>query len=987
MKNLCWIFVLGTFMLLSSCQKSTTLTDAGLLPLPQKITNGSGTFTLSSTSGIRLVGTNEDLPHLGNFLAEQLRPATGYTIPVSKDRGDVILELTGEENTEAYRLEISEKEVKISSSGAAGIFYGIQTLLQLFPVEIEHKTSQSVDWVIPQGSIEDSPSYAYRGSMLDVARHFISVDNVKSYIDQMATLKLNYLHLHLTDDQGWRIEIKSWPKLTEIGGSTQVGGAKGGFYTQEEYKDLVAYAAARYITIVPEVDMPGHTNSALASYPELNPGVNLPRGQALDSVNRTPLDYQLPLTKPEASQLYTGIEVGWSTFAPQLDLTYAFVDSVVREISTITPGPYFHIGGDESHVTEKDDYIYFVERVQNIVASHGKTNMGWDEIATAKLLPGTVAQFWAKEENALLAKNQGSKVLFSPAKKAYLDMQYDSTSRIGLHWAAYVELDSAYLWDPAQYVPGISKENILGIEAPLWSETVVTKEDIEYLSFPRLAAIAEIGWTEQATRSWEGFSSRIPFQGQRWDIQGIGYYKSPKVTWKESEKSGIEAAIISFSNWIWGWPLLIVLLGGGLFFFIHSGFVPLTKMGHAIELLKGKYEDKLAPGEITSKQALMSAIAATVGLGNISGVAIAINTGGPGALFWMWVAAFVGMATKYYTCSLSIMYRGKDTAGVIQGGPMYIIEHGMGKKWKFLAYIFCIAGIIGLLAVFTSNQLTAVIQEVLLEPESAAESTRNSWVVGIIMMVLTAVVILGGIQRIASAASKMVPFMVGIYFLAVVIIILQYFGNIPEVFRLIVVDAFTGHAVLGGAVGMVIITGARRSLFSNEAGLGTAPMVHGQSKTKEPIREGLIAMLGPFIDTVVVCSLTAFAILLTGVWQNSENDGVKLTIEAFELGIPVVGKYILMISALVFALSTMFTYSYYGQKCASYLFGAKSSRYYNYFYLVTIVVGSVASLDLVVSLVDGMYAVMAFPNMIAALYLAPKVKAASKDYFARMKQK
>jgi AGCS family alanine or glycine:cation symporter len=382
----------------------------------------------------------------------------------------------------------------------------------------------------------------------------------------------------------------------------------------------------------------------------------------------------------------------------------------------------------------------------------------------------------------------------------------------------------------------------------------------------------------------------------------------------------------------------------------------------------------------------MSAIASTVGLGNISGVAIAINMGGPGALFWMWVAAFVGMATKYYTCSLSIMYRGKDSTGVIQGGPMYIIEHGMGKKWKFLAYIFCVAGIIGLLAVFTSNQLAAVIQAVLLEPETAVETTRNNWIIGVIMMLMTAVVILGGIQRIAAAASKMVPFMVGIYFVSVLIIIVQYFGNIPEVFQLIFVDAFTGNAVMGGAVGSVIIIGARRSLFSNEAGLGTAPMVHGQSKTKEPIREGLIAMLGPFIDTVVVCSLTAFAILLTGVWQNSENDGVKLTLEAIELGIPVIGKYLLMFSALVFALSTMFTYSYYGQKCASYLFGAKIAGYYNYVYLVTIVIGAVVSLDLVVSLVDGMYAVMAFPNMIAALYLAPKVKAAAKDYFARMKQ-
>ncbi len=986
MKNLRWTFIIGILLVLGSCQKPAPISEAGLIPLPQEISDGSGTFEVTAETGIQLVGTPEKLTSIGDFLANSLRPATGFSLPVSKDSGEIILELTGSGPSEAYELQISDKEVRITASGEAGLFYGVQTLIQLFPADIAQTTVQSRDWILPQGKVTDAPDFAYRGSMLDVARHFISKEDVKFYIDQMASMKLNYLHLHLTDDQGWRIEIKSWPKLTEIGGSSEVGGGKGGFYTQEEYKELVAYAAERYITIVPEIDMPGHTNSALASYAELNPGVNLPVGQGLDSLNKKPLDYQLPLTAPQASQMYTGIEVGWSTFSPQLEVTYAFVDSVVRELSELSPGPYFHIGGDESHVTEKDDYVYFVERVQDIVSKYGKTSMGWDEVATAKLLPGNVAQFWAKEENAILAKNQGNKVLLSPAKKTYLDMQYDSLSRIGLHWAAYIELDSAYLWDPATYVKGLAKADILGVEAPLWSETVTNREDINYLAFPRLAALAEVAWTSKEKRSWEGFASRIPIQGDRWTIQGVDFYKSPKVTWETKKKSAFEELIITFSNWIWGPPILILLLGGGTFFFIHSGFVPLTKMGHAIELLKGKYEDKLAPGQITSKQALMSAIASTVGLGNISGVAIAINMGGPGALFWMWVAAFVGMATKFYTCSLSIMYRGKDTAGVIQGGPMYIIEHGMGKKWKFLSYIFCIAGIVGLLSVFTSNQLAAVVQAVLLEPETAAETTRNNWIIGVIMMLMTAVVILGGIQRIAAAASKMVPFMVGIYFISVLIIIVQYFGNIPEVIQLIFVDAFTGNAVMGGAVGSVIIIGARRSLFSNEAGLGTAPMVHGQSKTKEPIREGLIAMLGPFIDTVVVCSLTAFAILLTGVWQNSENDGVKLTLEAFELGIPVIGKYLLMFSALVFALSTMFTYSYYGQKCASYLFGAKVVGYYNYIYLITIVLGAVVSLDLVVSLVDGMYAVMAFPNMIAALYLAPKVKAAAKDYFARMKQ-
>ena len=443
MKNVRLLLAFGLLLVLGACQKSVKLSEAGLIPLPQEITDGAGTFELNPEIGIRLVGNSDRLTALGTYLAEKLRSATGYILPISRDQGELVLELTTTGDPESYQLEVTGEGVRISAADEAGLFYGIQTLLQLLPVEINHTTAQELNWILPQGTVMDKPDFAYRGSMLDVARHFISVEDVKFYIDQMASLKLNYLHLHLTDDQGWRIEIKSWPKLTQVGGSTEVGGGKGGFYTQEEYKDLVTYAAERYITIVPEIDMPGHTNSALAAYGELNPGVNLPIGQGLDSLNKQPLDYQLPLRAPQASQLYTGIEVGWSTFAPQLDLTYAFIDSVVRELSEITPGPYIHIGGDESHVTEKEDYVYFVERVQDIVSKHNKTSIGWDEVATAKLLPGNIAQFWAKEENALLAKSQGNKVLLSPAKKAYLDMQYDSTSRIGLHWAAYIDLDSA----------------------------------------------------------------------------------------------------------------------------------------------------------------------------------------------------------------------------------------------------------------------------------------------------------------------------------------------------------------------------------------------------------------------------------------------------------------------------------------------------------------------------------------------------------------
>ncbi|WP_291784996.1 alanine/glycine:cation symporter family protein [Cecembia sp.] len=443
--------------------------------------------------------------------------------------------------------------------------------------------------------------------------------------------------------------------------------------------------------------------------------------------------------------------------------------------------------------------------------------------------------------------------------------------------------------------------------------------------------------------------------------------------------------IIDFSNWIWDTPMLLLLMGGGFILFAYSGFLPFRYFGHALKVVRGKYDDENLPGQISSRQALSAAIAATVGLGNISGVAIAINMGGPGAIFWMWISAFVGMATKYFTCTLAIMYRGKDTAGTVQGGPMYVIEEGMGKKWKPLAVLFSLAGVLGLLAIFQANQLTAVLRSVLLIPNGLDNGETTKWVLGISMMIIVAIVILGGIKRIAAVASRLVPFMVILYFVTVLIIMFRFYDQVPAMLWLIVEDAFTGKAVMGGAVGAVMVIGARRAAFSNEAGIGTAPMVHGASKNNEPVREGLIAMLGPFIDTVVVCTLTALVILLTGVWQSTDNDGVRLTLSAFELGLPGIGKYLLMLAVLVFALSTMFTYSYYGHKCFNYLFGAERAKYYNYFYLVTIVAGAVVSLEVVVSFIDGMYAIMAIPTMISTVYLAPKVKAATKDYFARVK--
>jgi hexosaminidase len=344
--------------------------------------------------------------------------------------------------------------------------------------------------------------------MLDVGRHFFSVDEVKQFIDYMAMYKMNALHIGLTNDQGWRIEIKSWPKLTEIGGSTEVGGGPGGFYTQEQYSELVKYAQDRNITIIPEIDMPGHTNAALASYAELN-------------------------CDGKARDLYTGIEVGFSTLCTNKEITYQFIDDVFRELAALTPGEYIHIGGDESHSTPLEDCIPFVNRVQQIVLKHGKKVVGWDEIANATLVENAAVQFWAEVKNATMAIEQGAKVVMSPAKKAYLDMQYDSTSTYGLHWAAYVEVDEAYNWEPLEQVPGIKKDQIVGIEAALWTETVSNMDEVEYLVFPRLPGHAEIGWTAPGTRRWDEYKLRLAKQNRRFDALGIDYYPSKRVPWEE----------------------------------------------------------------------------------------------------------------------------------------------------------------------------------------------------------------------------------------------------------------------------------------------------------------------------------------------------------------------------------------------------------------------------------------------------------------------
>lgn len=448
----------------------------------------------------------------------------------------------------------------------------------------------------------------------------------------------------------------------------------------------------------------------------------------------------------------------------------------------------------------------------------------------------------------------------------------------------------------------------------------------------------------------------------------------------------IEEIIIGFSNLAWGTPLLILLLGGGVFFLLYSRLLPLRYFRHAIQILRGKYDRSDEPGQINHYQALSTALAATVGMGNVSGVALALTMGGPGAIFWMWISALLGVTTKYFTCTLSVMYRGRDSQGTLQGGPMYVIMEGLGRNWKPLALFFSFLGMIGVSPMFQANQLTQVIRDVVLIPNGVSAGTASNLITGILIALFVGIVIFGGIKRIGNVTGRMVPFMVLLYVLAVLLIIFMNPDRIIPGFRLIFRDAFHADSVLGGSLGALIITGVRRAAFSNEAGIGTAPMAHGAAKTNEPVREGLVAMLGPIVDTIIVCTMTALALIITGVWNEGESDGITLTADAFELALPGFGAYLLTVCVTIFALSTMLSFPYYGTKCFSFIFGVRHSFIYKWLYILAIPVGSAATLGVTVSIFDGSYALMAFPTMISAILLAPKVMKASRKYFGELKK-
>lgn len=480
--------------------------DVKLIPQPVELKMSPGGFQIRDNLSI---GYNKpEAKPIAEILAKKINTSTGYQVKTDK-KGKIMLSLNEKVDPalgkEGYTLVSTSKSIKIEANEPAGLFYGVQTLLQLAPKEIESSTKINADWKIPAVQIRDYPRFAWRGAMLDVARHFFSVADVEHYIDLLAYYKFNHFHLHLTDDQGWRLAIDGWPKLTTVGGSTAVGGDAGGYYTQADYRAIVAYAQARYITVVPEIDLPGHSNAALASYPELN----------CDGV---------------APALYTGTEVGFSSFCGNKELTFSFLTDVIKAVAALTPGPYIHIGGDESKATNSDDYVRFVERAQSIVAAAGKQMIGWEEIVAGHLLPTTLVQDW-NGDIAAKAVAQGSKVIVSTASKAYMDMKYDSNTPLGQNWAGLINVKEGYTWDPATLLTGIGEADIVGVEAALWTETIRTRSDIEYMTLPRLPGYAEIGWSVAAGRTWAEYKSRLSLQGARWEAMGVNFYRSPEIPW------------------------------------------------------------------------------------------------------------------------------------------------------------------------------------------------------------------------------------------------------------------------------------------------------------------------------------------------------------------------------------------------------------------------------------------------------------------------
>ena len=520
----------------AGCGTGPDKVEHTIIPLPASVEwMPSDTFHFTEETRILFDPTDTEAERVGDLLSSLIGNSTETMPPVEARSGDVTdgtVYLTREGassslGSEGYELTVTASQVTVRAMNSAGLFYGVQTIRHLLPPVVEYTAAYHLPLSLAGVHISDQPRFGWRGMMLDVARHFLPLHDVKRFIDLAALYKLNRLHLHLSDDQGWRVEIPGWPNLTEYGGSTEVGGGVGGYYSTDEYTELVEYAQDRFITVVPEIDIPGHTNAALASYADLN----------CDGIAR---------------DLYIGTNVGFSALCVDKDITYEFLDDVIREISSRTPGPYFHVGGDEVEELSEEEYITFIERMQSMVGSHGKRMIGWDEIALANLDPGSVVQLWRPywptdqtenmdsaqvalrvefEAGILGAVDAGATVVLSPADRLYLDMKYDTSTVLGLTWAGIPDERMSYDWSISDKFSSLPEDAIAGVEAPLWSETLGTLEDFEYMAFPRLAGVAELGWTSASLRDWAEYRMRFGAQSARWMVLGINFRRSPLIPW------------------------------------------------------------------------------------------------------------------------------------------------------------------------------------------------------------------------------------------------------------------------------------------------------------------------------------------------------------------------------------------------------------------------------------------------------------------------
>lgn len=526
--------------LLAGCtpvaQNGDTVSLPAVVPAPASIEAGTGApFRLASATTV----TGET--DAAATLAAIVEARTGLTLRASTGsatgEGDRI-ELRIDRSTgsatgsgpESYRITVDEASVVVTGADAAGLFYGVQTLGQLVGRDGD-------EWIVPAVTIDDSPRFAYRGVMLDVARHFHPVETVKGYIERAASLKFNALHLHLTDDQGWRIQLAERPELTERASATAVGGDAGGFYTKADYREIVEYAASRHMIVVPEIDMPGHTHAVGLAYPALaeDPVVS-------DDIRETIRVYGGE--EPQTGVPYDGIAVGFSSLKIHDEATYDFVADVFGELAGMTPGPYLHFGGDESHSTSDEDFAVFVERVSEIIADLGKTPVAWHEAGAATgIADTTIGQYWGfrtpqdgADEKARAFVDNGAQLILSPADAVYLDMRYPDGPELGLTWAdGPTSVERAYSWEPSDVIPGIDDSAILGVEAPLWTEMIRTAADIDTMAFPRAAAAAEAAWSPATgageLRTWASFRERVGALGPLWTSLGIGFHPSEEIPW------------------------------------------------------------------------------------------------------------------------------------------------------------------------------------------------------------------------------------------------------------------------------------------------------------------------------------------------------------------------------------------------------------------------------------------------------------------------